>query len=235
MVFLNIDHFSRVSKWSYVLSIIIPMIMTISINYPISDFIHGPYHHCAGRFEVYFNPTHPDPFTPGRREGEKHCDPTYVWAMESEINSFTTIFRFSLFSLCKFTTILYWLVTFCIPEMILYPLTFRYIIQQTNNTAQAGILMPEAVKRRRQQTSLNIYVTLVSCIAQLLANIMFLILMIRFFGMSKFYHSLFAIVMTSFNFNFLPIFYVFMTDDRLKKAIQEKKYFVEILEVFFTS
>jgi hypothetical protein len=35
------------------------------VSYPVADFIHGPYYHCIGRFEVYFNPTHPDPLTPG--------------------------------------------------------------------------------------------------------------------------------------------------------------------------
>jgi len=39
--------------------------MTISLQYPISDYIHGSFNYCKGRFEVFFNPTHPDPITPG--------------------------------------------------------------------------------------------------------------------------------------------------------------------------
>ena len=56
-----------------ILSLIIPVIMTLSLQYPVSDYVHGPYNYCKGRFEVYFNPTHPDPITLGRREGEKNC------------------------------------------------------------------------------------------------------------------------------------------------------------------
>jgi hypothetical protein len=33
--------------------------MTLTMQYPVVDFIHGPFHSCNGRFEVYFNPTHP--------------------------------------------------------------------------------------------------------------------------------------------------------------------------------
>ena len=94
--------------------------------------------------------------------------------------------------------------------------------------------MPEVIKRRRQQTSLNINVTFISCVAQFLTNIIFLILMKGFFGKSKFYHALFALVTTSFNFNVLPIFYIFMTDDQLKRAIQYRKSFIDILTVFFS-
>ena len=208
--------------------------MTIAVNDPISDFIHGPYNHCAGRFEVYFNPMHPDPITPGRREGGRHCDDTYIWAMESNINKYDKIFRFSFLSLCKFTKFLFWLVAFCIPEMILYPLIFKFITTHTNRSASTGLLMPEVIKRRRQQTSLNINVTFISCVAQFLTNIIFLILMKGFFGKSKFYHALFALVTTSFNFNVLPIFYIFMTDDQLKRAIQYRKSFIDILTVFFS-
>ena len=46
-------------------SILGPVFMTLTLQYPMGDFIHGPFHLCNGRFEVYFNPTHPDPITPG--------------------------------------------------------------------------------------------------------------------------------------------------------------------------
>jgi hypothetical protein len=47
------------------LTVIVPMIMTLSVQFPISDFIHGPFNRCIGRFETFFNPMHPDPITPG--------------------------------------------------------------------------------------------------------------------------------------------------------------------------
>jgi hypothetical protein len=55
------------------LSILVPLMMDLTFQFPIVDFVHGPYNHCIGRFEVYFNPLHPDPLTPGRRKGEQHC------------------------------------------------------------------------------------------------------------------------------------------------------------------
>ena len=47
------------------ISIFGPFFMTLTLQYPIGDFIHGPFHMCTGRFEVYYDPTHPDPITPG--------------------------------------------------------------------------------------------------------------------------------------------------------------------------
>jgi hypothetical protein len=55
----------RVAYGSIVISLLIPLFMTVMVQYPIGDFIHGPFNHCIGRFEVYFDPKHPDPFTPG--------------------------------------------------------------------------------------------------------------------------------------------------------------------------
>lgn len=51
------------------LSILVPLFMTLSLQYPVSDFIHGAFNNCRGRFEVFFNPTHPDPITPGKLIG----------------------------------------------------------------------------------------------------------------------------------------------------------------------
>jgi hypothetical protein len=48
-----------------ILSLVVPFFMTISLQYPVSDYIHGPFNYCKGRFEVFFNPMHSDPFTPG--------------------------------------------------------------------------------------------------------------------------------------------------------------------------
>ena len=48
-----------------ILSLVVPLFMTLSLQYPVSDYIHGPLNYCKGRFEVFFNPKHSDPFTPG--------------------------------------------------------------------------------------------------------------------------------------------------------------------------
>jgi hypothetical protein len=61
-------------NFSIFLSILIPMLMTVALSYPVDDSVHGPFNHCVGRFEVYFNPKHPDPITPGRRQCGKRCN-----------------------------------------------------------------------------------------------------------------------------------------------------------------
>ena len=40
-------------------SVIIPTLMTFSVQFPHSDNIHFPYNRCIGRFETYFSPLHP--------------------------------------------------------------------------------------------------------------------------------------------------------------------------------
>ena len=56
---------NRVVDVLLVLCILIPVAITFSLQFPIFDFPQGPFNHCIGRFEVYFDPKHPDPFTPG--------------------------------------------------------------------------------------------------------------------------------------------------------------------------
>ena len=56
---------NRLVNTIVLLSLVIPLFMTISLQYPVSDYIHGALNFCKGRFEVFFIPTHSDPFTPG--------------------------------------------------------------------------------------------------------------------------------------------------------------------------
>ncbi len=129
------------------------------------------------------------------------------------------IFRFLFSSICQITKLIFWLVTFCIPEMIFYPIIFRYISEATNSTAQAGILMPHVIHHRRQQNRLNIRVTCLACIAQLVANVFFAAFLNVFYGESKFYHSLVALINSCLTFNLIPIFYIIMIDDKIKQSI----------------
>ena len=39
--------------------VLAPAAITLILQFPTFDFMQGPYNHCIGRFEVYFNPTHP--------------------------------------------------------------------------------------------------------------------------------------------------------------------------------
>lgn len=62
----------QVVKIFVIVSILFPAVVTISVQYPISDFIHGPFNLCIGRFEVYFNPYHPDTITEGNLTKNQH-------------------------------------------------------------------------------------------------------------------------------------------------------------------
>jgi hypothetical protein len=42
------------------LSFSVSLLMTLSLQFPVYDYVHGPFNYCRGRFEVLFNPTHSD-------------------------------------------------------------------------------------------------------------------------------------------------------------------------------
>ncbi len=63
--FVKIVGMKSVVNFLITLTIIVPIIMTLSVQFPISDFVHGAFNRCIGRFETFFNPMHPDPITPG--------------------------------------------------------------------------------------------------------------------------------------------------------------------------
>ena len=214
------------------LSIVGPLLMNLSLQFPISDFIHGPFNHCIGRFEVYFNPTHPDPLTPGRRKGEQHCSAINSWRDQPDIGEIEKVFFFLLQVSCYFTRVLFGLLTCCIPEMILYPIIFCKIRENHKRIALSGILKPEVLQRRKQKNALNIIITFWAFIAQFVSNLIYIFGYLFLFGNVKFYHSLLAVVTVSLNFNILPFFYIFVADDEVKTAILSRE-FLKILFLFF--
>jgi hypothetical protein len=56
----------KVVNMLIIFSFVGPALSVALTRYPIFDFMHGPYNHCIGRFEVYFTPKHLDPITPGK-------------------------------------------------------------------------------------------------------------------------------------------------------------------------
>jgi len=52
---------NKVLLWTFVFISLI----TLSSIFPVTDYKHGPYNHCIGRFEIYFDPKNMDPITPG--------------------------------------------------------------------------------------------------------------------------------------------------------------------------
>ena len=71
---------------------------------------------------------------------------------------------------------------------------------------------------------MNIIMTFWSWLAQCVTNVFYLIVLYRFYGKNRFYHSLLAVLTVSFNFNILPLFYLFMADEDFKYAILNKEY-----------
>ena len=45
-----------------------------------------------------------------------------------------------LFLSCKTSYFVFWTISISIPEIILYPVTFRHIVKHTKNAAKSGIL-----------------------------------------------------------------------------------------------
>ena len=206
------------------LSFIIPIIMVITVQFPIFDSVHGPYNRCIGRFETYFNPLDLDTITPGLRGGVNQCIETEQWAFDPNVGSTEFPFRIILYLGCKATTHIFWVVMLSAPEIILYALTFNYIIQHTNNTELSGILNPEVIKKRRQQNKLNITMTFWAWVAQFMTNIMYMAIMKIFYGRDRFFHAILTVFTISLNFNVLPLFYIAMVDDDFKLAIMQKDY-----------
>jgi hypothetical protein len=216
---------TKVANWIIAFTYIIPLFMTISVQYPIVDTIHGSYNRCIGRFDVQFKPLDSDPISPGLRGGSSnYCEDTSKWAFDPDISNFEYPFRVALLSGCKITITIAWIVMLSVPEMILYSATFLHIILHTNGTALSGILNAEVIKKRRQKNSLNIVMTFWTWFAQFITNLIYLSIMKIFYGKNRYYQSLLASLSVSLNFNILPLLYVLLADENFKSAILKKEH-----------
>ena len=118
---------------------------------------------------------------------------------------------------------------FGLPEMYLYFTTFRYIKRHNHKTAVSGIVSQDTIRRRKQQSKLNIVVTFSAWLAQFITNITYFLLMRVFFGKQRFHHILLAVCTVCLNFNVMPFFFIIMVDNDLKVALLEKE-FVAVLK-----
>ena len=198
------------------------------------DHIHGPFSFCQGRFEVFFNPTHPDPITPGRREGGRHCIEAQQWAFNNSFynNNFEKIFKVSVFMLCKLSRNLFYILTLSLLEMLLYPITFFHIYSQNQHVSTQGILKPEVIKRRKKQNLMNIYMTFLAWLAQFMTNMVLVVLGKYVFGKDQFVYNFFARVTIFFNFNVLPFVYIIMGSADFRRTITSKEYFIFLKLLF---
>ena len=224
----------KVTNWIIAASFIVPFFMTISVQFPIGTFVHGPFHFCMGRFEILFNPMHEDAITPGRREGERHCIETERWAFQPDVISVVSAFRIVVLANCKLTRIAYYLFMISLPEIVLYYATFTYLRRYIKTIALSGILNPDVIKRRKQQNTVNIKMTCCTWLAQFITNIIYIIVLKFFFGKIRFYQAIFAVITISLNFNILPLFYIVLADDDFKSAVFRKEYF-NAVKIFFVS
>jgi hypothetical protein len=84
-----------------------------------------------------------------------------------------------------------------LPEIVLYGLTFAWLIKNTKRAELAGILKPDVIKHRRQKNMLNIVMTFWAWLAQFISNIMYIIVIKLFFGKLRFHQALFSILTIS--------------------------------------
>ena len=76
----------------------------------------------------------------GRRSGEFYCEASQKMAAETTPGSLDRLLKQLLFLCCKTSYFLFWTISVSIPEIILYPLTFRHIVNHTKNAAKSGML-----------------------------------------------------------------------------------------------
>jgi predicted lysophospholipase L1 biosynthesis ABC-type transport system permease subunit len=160
-----------------------------------------------------------------------YCQETRRWAFDPEASLVAFPFRLLLMSGCVLTNLILWIVMFSIPEITLYSMTFGYIIRHTNRTALSGILRPEVIKKRKQQNSLNLMMTFWTWFAQFITNIIYIILLMVFFGRNRFTQAILAAFTVSLNFIVLPLFYVMLADEAFKSAILRKDY-IGVVKIF---
>jgi hypothetical protein len=163
-------------------------------------------------------------FTSGRRNGETYCEAAQRWAFDDTISGIEFLVRLAFLLTCKTTMQIIWIFMFGIPEIFLYSMTFYNITKHTNQTALSGMLSPDVIKKRKQKNLLNITMTFWVWLAQLVTNILYLIVMRVFYGKIRFYHNLLVVLTISLNFNILPLFYVAIADGDFRTSILAKDY-----------
>ena len=164
----------------------------------------------------------PDTFTPGRRYGKGICIEVAEWANEPSRGSLDFFLRNAWSIGCLISKNIFYIITSGILELILYAITFRRIRANTNKIASTGILRSKVIKRRRQQNSINIYMTFWAWLVQFFTSMFVLVLLKVAFGRSPFFHSMVALMHLTLNFNILPFFYIVLADEKIKQAIAKR-------------
>ena len=139
--------------------------------------------------------------------------------------------KIGVFVSCKIARNLFYILSMSLPEIFLYPITFFHINMHNTNAANEGIIKADAIKRRKRQNILNIYMTFWAWLAQFVTN-MIIVVMVKFmFGKDQFLYQLAGFVTMFLNFNVLPFLYIILGNYGFKRAILSKEYlkFIKLL------
>jgi len=226
-----------IKRWAHIIIYMTPvlsLLVALTVQLPPSDFAQGPYSFCLGRFEVYFNPQHPDPVTPGRRQGLEWCEIHYKLFVESSDSTLTEFaLRFLHYFLCRFALFIYYVLILSFPEPILYAITFWRIHGSIKAAASSGILNTDVIKSRKKKNTINIYITFWAWLIQYFVNILNYLVAKLIFGKSPFLHSLFSLLQLTFNFTIMPFLYILVADENFKAFLLQKD-FREAFILLFT-
>lgn len=236
-IFISMSSKAKLRKTARIVKTIIYMTLFMSVaitlvaQFPADEFAQGPYFFCIGRFEVYFNPQHLDPVTPGRRKGMSYCDVHFKLLDESYDNWPLFALRLLHFFLCWQFMIIYVILTFSFLDAALYAVTFYRILDSTKAIAKTGILRPDIVRNRRNQNTLNIYITFLAWLIQYIANLSNLLAFFFIFGSNNFLQLLFSLFQLSFNFTVMPFLYILVADRVFKDFLIRRQFMSAFLHL----
>lgn len=201
-------------------SYIITGLMVLLIQLPPSEIGQASFYVCLGRFEVFFDPLHPDSVSPGRRVVTDVCQKWYISSdNQSEIFKMPKLFRVGFAATCEISVCLIYGVLTGLPQMFLYYKLYRHIHLHNVKVSSMNLLKPEVEKLRRQQGLINIHVTCVAWILEAACNILNIVYIKYLYGMTLFVHLLSSVFQLSFNYVLMPFLFYIVADVELRSAI----------------
>jgi len=201
---------------SYILSAFI----VIFIQLPPSEYGQASFYVCIGRFEVFFNPLHPDAVSPGRR---REIDVCQRWNQpfdeESEQGRWQPAIQTVFFIGCRISALVIIAISSGIPQIFLYFRLYRNIHLHNKRIFSMNLLKPEVERQRHKQGKMNIHTTCLAWIIEGISNAFNVFYAKYLYGMSPFVHLLSSVLQLSFNFVFMPFLFVIVADVEIRSAL----------------
>jgi hypothetical protein len=205
-------------------SYIIPAGMVFFLQFPLNDFNQASYYVCMGRFEVYFNPLHPDPISPGLRTGTDICDENYARAWEAGVPTGEFLIRMFVFVFCWISKMLLYMIMTGIPEALLYARLYQTIRKHNVRLESLKILKPESLRQRAQQNSVNMSATAFAWVMETISNAFTIFFVKAVYGKGLFLHSLMSIFHLFNNFVIVPFLFVVVADPEIQKHVLKGRF-----------